>query len=256
MSNVNPLLFRGTLEECFGHFVANLYQKIPKGKAGASKLFMPIAEFCGVSVITAQRWSQNFSVVGGYWFKMAMFLRLLGYEIKELGKMKPLQLDCAELIGFRILSEKHISETLGFTGTGSHVFAFLKGKEGLGDEKKEKLRALCKERREAFEQAKEAAKKKYAVTEAIPYQQHSLPPPSSPSPRKENPSANIAGILHLMRALDSLLVNDPVTPIILARLPTADKKIVARLSSRFSIMNINLMDPGQQEGSENKNGGG
>ena len=153
-------IFRGHLEECFDHYIETLSFIAPKGTRGSPEAKRPLVGFCGVTISTVTRWfNQKILPIGEILIKLTCFLQLLGYRVIEFERLPQIRRNFAELIGFGLLSGQEACQLLGYKKSNS-LYLVLQGKEGMSQEKKEKMWEVWKKRRVELEQRKSELEKK------------------------------------------------------------------------------------------------
>jgi hypothetical protein len=166
--NVNGEVYRGHIEECLRHLAKMFHSKVSKGSKKAAEAKKPMADFCGITIDTVNRWfnDPNLLPVGETLIKLISYLDMMGYRVIELERMPKSNRNLLELIGYGILTSEEAAKIVGYASK-STLFQVLQGNYGVSEEKSEKIWNLWKERREELGKKKEESKKLFSIEISI-----------------------------------------------------------------------------------------
>ena len=150
-------VYRGHLKECLVHLGQQISVRAPPMSKGVAQARIPIANFCGVGDKTVRRWfdPKEVSPLGEYLLRLYSYLDLIGYRVIEFERTPKVRRNFVELIGFRLITGEQACSLLSYTQT-STLYQMLQGKEGVSEEKEQRMWDIWKSRREELDARKKA----------------------------------------------------------------------------------------------------
>jgi transcriptional regulator with XRE-family HTH domain len=228
MTEEREELFRGHIEEC----LRNLKGLLPENPWVAAEHKKPLANFCGVSLDSVNQWLNGKSLpVGEKYIKLMCYLDAIGYKIIELEKTPKTLRNFAELIGFGVITSKEAIELLGYSST-STLYNVLQCKQGISEDKENKMWEIWKNNRESLEEQKRLFRSSFLD---IPLKIQ----PEAESLKKEKDflPTSIKGLGKIMEGLLHLLEENSFSKKDLEQYT----EIVLQLSARLSALSSTLI---------------
>lgn len=248
-----PEVFRGHLEECFGHLGRSIASQAPRGARGAAQAKKPVADFCGVTTASVTRWMYGSRGLpaGEVLIKLMCYLDLVGYRVIELERMPKVRRNFAELIGFSLLSGKEAAALLGYATT-SILYKALKGARGTSDAKEQKMLEMWKEKKEGLEQCREQAQKQYLPDASPPTRPPADKRPAATERGAKAPAHRKTAAVSIMKGLLDLLEEKPVDELSASELVSfrSDADTILRLSAHLSALSSRLFMSEQEKGDD------
>ena len=239
-------VFSGNFDDCWKHFVKAMSLRYPKGSRGVAKARKPLAEFCNVDSRTPDDWfNRNVMPIGGQWIKVAFFLEINGYRVRELVRVDQSRRNFMELIGYDIISGAEATSALGYAHSAS-LYSMLRGEHEALQSKQDKMYEMWKQRKELLERKKTEACERYVISlsdEDAPDSRVSLAMPAQLSDTQSSAKSSPlhGGLVFQIITLLLSALEGANGAISIENLAPAEKDTILRLSSRLSELSAGIM---------------
>ncbi|MAF79974.1 hypothetical protein CL629_02755 [bacterium] len=249
MEGEERVLHRGELAECLHHYREVLESHAPRGSREIVKLREPMARFCGVGDQTVTVWLREpgGNKIGSVYFKLICFMRVVGYEVTDLIRVRntPLR-EITEIIGYSILSDKEVTKGVGYAKS-STLFKVLRGENQPTPDREKLMRQFCRANREKVRAKKEVTVKRYekAIELAHALPEVKVPATTARSRAKHTKSCEAAHpIVLIMSGVSCFLEQDKdrLTDTVLATLSEEDAGVILDLSSKMSALSSRVLN--------------
>jgi hypothetical protein len=246
MEGDEKVLHRGELAECLHHYGEVLESHAPKGSRAIVKLREPMAKFCGVTEDTVTTWLRDpeGNKVGAVYFKLICFLRMVGYEVTDLIRVRNTLLrEITEIVGYGHLSDTKVTKGVGYAKP-STLFKVLKGENQPTSDREKLMREFCRANREKLRAKKEATTKRYRKAIDLAHAPPGTVAPKANSPAHASSCEEGHPIVLIMSGVSRFLEQgeDHLTDASLASLSEEDAGVILNLSSKMSALSSRVLN--------------
>lgn len=198
--------FRGTMEKCLEHFVAENKFNVPSGTIFSKR--NRICLLLGVGNNTGHAWFNKERLpLGEQALRLRVFLEFLGYTIMEREMLMPILSELSVQIALGTVSRKDVADYLGTTV--DVVLDMISGRQGVSAQREETVKALLELHRSDTAQRKKEWLDVIALLDLAgiandPQVAVHAMTTTMPTVRTKDASDSVAMLAHLLMAIKPL----------------------------------------------------